>query len=613
MLLVSLLILILLSGIFFYQQVELSLSYTRTDIRQTMSRASEKLNQTFQTIEDIYGDLMRDAGLFRFFSAYDATKVSPAAANRAISEVMNTYLLHADEVYQVQFWRSDIVLYSRNATYTSIYNIKNADFYQKAREGGKYPAWVPTYDFTQALGHWRLKDVPLSNRYLISLVGELNLYELRDGRLNYLPAGVEKPVLVISVLESYLRDTLADSTPYADAQYLIVDEDGYVISHVDESRRMSTLGEREMALLRAEEGEVLTTYEGGLCLVSYKTLLPGWRIVSVVPESSILNAALGNIAATFAGVFLLVLLLCVLLSVSVSRAMARPIQRLMVAIDQTGQGDFNVRLPATHDEFNVLMSAFNEMACKIDTLIEENYNVRLREKENELMALRYQTNPHFLYNALNILHMSALCERDEKTADLIILLSKMLRYVLRDGRDVVPLDEELENVRQYFRLMQVAYEDNIRLEIDAPEDVLLAQIPKLSLQPLVENAVQHGLAGRKDGLVRIKARREDGLVRITIFDNGRGVPEDYEIPTRENRNGSIGVANVQKRLSLLFGEMGRMEISRSDGSGGGYKCSHYTPLQAICVGRNQYKDIGALRVKRSPPCKNRRVLREHRP
>lgn len=138
-----------------------------------------------------------------------------------------------------------------------------------------------------------------------------------------------------------------------------------------------------------------------------------------------------------------------------------------------------------------------------------------------------------------------------------------------DGRDVVPLDEELENVRQYFRLMQVAYEDNIRLEIDAPEDVLLAQIPKLSLQPLVENAVQHGLAGRKDGLVRIKARREDGLVRITIFDNGRGVPEDYEIPTRENSNGSIGVANVQKRLSLLFGEMGRMEISRSDGSGGG--------------------------------------------
>lgn len=82
-----------------------------------------------------------------------------------------------------------------------------------------------------------------------------------------------------------------------------------------------------------------------------------------------------------------------LLSVSVSHAMARPIQRLMVAIDQTGQGDFNVRLPATHDEFNVLMSAFNEMACKIDTLIEENYNVRLREKENELMAAALSDEP----------------------------------------------------------------------------------------------------------------------------------------------------------------------------------------------------------------------------
>ena len=208
--------------------------------------------------------------------------------------------------------------------------------------------------------------------------------------------------------------------------------------------------------------------------------------------------------------------------------------------------------------------------------------------------------------------MSAMCEGDEKTADLIILLSKMLRYVLRDGRDVVPLEEELENVRQYFRLMQVAYEDNIRLEIDAPEDVLLAQLPKLSLQPLVENAVQHGLAGRKEGLVRIAARREGGVVRITICDNGRGVPEHYEIPTRENKNGSIGVANVQKRLNLLFGDTSRMEITRSEGRGG-YKCSHYSPLQAIRLGRGQYENISVLQEKRPFLCRGRGVFREPRP
>lgn len=569
MLAVSLLTILLLSGIYFYQQVEMALSYTRTDIRQTMARASEKLNQAFQEVKDLYGDLMRDGDLFRFFTTYDASKISPAAANRALSDVLNTYLLHADGVFQVQFLRSDVVVYNRNATYTSIYNLENAPFYQKAREAGEYPFWVSTYDFTEAFGHTSLRDAPVANRYLISLVGELNLYQLRDGRLTYLPEAVEKPVLVISMLESYLREALSDSTPYEGAQYLIVDAAGAVVSHIDENRRMTQLDAAQTGLLQGAEGEVQGVYEGERCLVCYQSLLTGWKIVSVVPESSIMSAALSNIAATFVAVSLLALLLCLLLSVSLSRAMARPIHRLMLAIDQTSHGDFNVQLPATRDEFNVLMGAFNDMAVKIDSLIEENYNVRLREKENELLALRYQTNPHFLYNALNILHMSALRGEDDKTAGLIILLSKMMRYVLRDGRDVVPLREELENVRQYFSLMQVAYEDNIRLEIEAPEETQQAQLPKLSLQPLVENAVQHGLAGRSGGVVRIKAQKAGGLICITISDNGRGVPEDYTIPRKESENGSIGVANVQKRLSLIFGEKSELRITRCEEAEGG--------------------------------------------
>lgn len=586
----SLAILVLSSGIYFYQQTELALSYTHTDIRQSMRRVSEALDRTFQEVKDIFSDLVRDEALFAFFRDYDASQMSPVRANSEMRNTLNSYLLHVDDVLQVQFLRSDVVIYSQNATYTSIYNLDNAAFYRRARELSGQAFWTPTYDFTQAFGHELLSDVYVQDRYLISFVGEANLYQLKNGRLTYLPADVERPVLVISVTEGYLRQMLEGFTDYPDAQHFIVDESGYIVSHSDEGRRMTALDGADNALLQGEQGETVDMFEGEKCLISYVTLLPGWKLVSVVPERSIILTALTNIASAFVAVFLLALLLSVLLSVGVSRSMARPIRRLMHAIDRMGRGDFQVRLPATRDEFNVLMGAFNDMTCKIDTLIEENYNVRLREKENELRALRYQINPHFLYNAFNILHMSALCEGDGKTAELIILLSKMLRYVLRDGRDVVALREELENVRQYFSLMQVAYEDSIHLQIDAQEDVLGAQLPKLTLQPLVENAVQHGLAGYGGGTVRIEARREGGAVRLSICDNGRGLPQDYEITDGEGRGDSIGIANVRKRLSLLLGGEARMEIHAAQGPQGGTEVLITLPMRAY-VGDAQALDL----------------------
>ena len=121
----SLAILVLSSGIYFYQQTELALSYTHTDIRQSMRRVSEALDRTFQEVKDIFSDLVRDEALFAFFRDYDASQMSPVRANSEMRNTLNSYLLHVDDVLQVQFLRSDVVIYSQNATYTSIYNLDN--------------------------------------------------------------------------------------------------------------------------------------------------------------------------------------------------------------------------------------------------------------------------------------------------------------------------------------------------------------------------------------------------------------------------------------------------------------------------------------------------------
>ena len=115
----SLAILVLSSGIYFYQQTELALSYTHTDIRQSMRRVSEALDRTFQEVKDIFSDLVRDEALFAFFRDYNASQMSPVRANSEMRNTRNSYLLHVDDVLQVQFLRSDVVIYSQNATYTT--------------------------------------------------------------------------------------------------------------------------------------------------------------------------------------------------------------------------------------------------------------------------------------------------------------------------------------------------------------------------------------------------------------------------------------------------------------------------------------------------------------
>ncbi|MBQ6562440.1 MAG: histidine kinase, partial [Clostridia bacterium] len=577
---VSISIMVLLSGVYFFQQIEMALFFIRTDISGNLAYAGEKLNLTFHDAQNLYDEMMHNDDLYRFFSGGSGfDNMSASEKERKINQIIIDCLFDKENIYQVQFLHSENLVSNGNYTYTTENNYDHADFYKKARSDVHSPFWVPTYDYTTFYHHpWmeeleRMGGMELANRHLVSLVGELHLYSLQNGKLRFMPADVEPPVLVISILESYLSKVLDDITPFEGGQNMIAAEDGFILSHSDESRLMQNLDEKDAQFLRIAENGQRGTFEGQQCLIFYKELLPGWKIISVVPQSSIIRTALSNIAAPFLLVLAVALVLCWILSLSISRRLSQPIGNLMAAIDQAGHGDFRIHLRERKDEFGVLMSAFNEMATRIEVLIKENNDVRLREKENQLMALRYQTNPHFLYNALNILHMSAVQQGDEQTASHIIQLSRMMSYVIRDVRDLVPLCEELENVQQYFQLMQFGYNDAIHLQIEVEPGLERALLPKLSLQPLVENAVQHGLSGVRDGYVKIAANRLGGKIQIIVEDNGHGASKGYAIPAKESPEGSIGMSNVQKRLKLFFGESSELRAGPALESEHGYRCT----------------------------------------
>ena len=169
--------------------------------------------------------------------------------------------------------------------------------------------------------------------------------------------------------------------------------------------------------------------------------------------------------------------------------------------------------------------------------------------------LRYQTKPHFLYNALLIIRSTAMRSGDAETAAMVQNLSNILRYVLRDDQNFTTVRDEINNVLDYFEIVRAGYENAFELEVDVDPAMLNAVICKLTLQPLVENCVEHGFDNPSEGgRIRLTGRIVDGRVSLVVWDDGKPWPENFSVSDEECPSESIGMANVRRRMALTFGD-----------------------------------------------------------
>lgn len=216
------------------------------------------------------------------------------------------------------------------------------------------------------------------------------------------------------------------------------------------------------------------------------------------------------------------------LSLGVSGRISKPARELKRAMAEVQKGDLNVRVDIrSGDEMEELGEGFNRMVEQLGDTIEEVYMAEICQRDAELNALKMQIQPHYLYNTLDVIRMSALEQDDGKTARLIESLSHQLRYVMGDHRDRVPLRQELDNLQEYAVLLTARYEGRITVSIEAADSDLELLVPKLLLQPFVENAVKHGLRDQPEGgtvLVEI-VRLEDAL-QVVVFNDGAPIAPD---------------------------------------------------------------------------------------
>ncbi|MDN5277130.1 MAG: two-component system, LytTR family, sensor histidine kinase LytS [Clostridiales bacterium] len=205
----------------------------------------------------------------------------------------------------------------------------------------------------------------------------------------------------------------------------------------------------------------------------------------------------------------------------------------------------------------------------ISAQLEQNskdYNARLRAKA-ELKALQAQINPHFLFNALNTI--AAMCRTEPLEARrLLIHLARHFRAIIQTSPDLIDIHKELENVRSYLEIEKARYGNRIRVEWDIQPNISFL-IPPLTIQPIVENAIKHGLAGKKDGEIVISVKSVDNCYQVCIKDNGCGMEAEVarNLLTNTNDDKRIGISNVNRRLKEIYGEDNGMIINSEPGKG----------------------------------------------
>lgn len=297
-----------------------------------------------------------------------------------------------------------------------------------------------------------------------------------------------------------------------------------------------------------------------------------WTLVKRISDEALYQSA-RQITLINSLVYSLFLVVVIAATVYISFRFTNPIRKLIGYINKIQSGHLNVAIDLTGgDEFGVLARRFRLMMQTLNDMILREYRLELANKTNELKALQAQINPHFLNNALQSIGTLALQQDQRKIYSLISSLGKMMRYGMNTNDTVVPLTMEADYVKAYLELQKQRFGEGLQYRFELEPDAAAVKVPKMILQPIVENYFKHGFdSPERDGSILIAAQiAADGRLRIAVSDNGRGMPQD-DLAMLQNKLGtgwqtrvdgeeSIGLLNVLARLKLYFNDHARIEL-----------------------------------------------------
>ena len=362
---------------------------------------------------------------------------------------------------------------------------------------------------------------------------------------------------------------------------VITDKDGKIISDWNNTNIMEPFDVGIMNEISARENTgkanseqfFKTKFNGQQVLVSYDILSKNkWRVINIIPYSYLMESTIQNGNITLISI-IAIILISIFVAVMVTKSISTPVTKLLDAMAATGHASVDVHMDekwTNHkDEHAQLARGFNEMTTRIQTLIDEVYRseinkkeLEFRKKEAELNALQQQINPHFLYNTLETIFWMAETKGESEIGEMVTALGNFFKKSIRRGKEYVTVYEEIQNVQYYEYLQKIRFHDRFDILWNVDEEIYNFSIIKLILQPIIENAIVHGMeAIVKGGRIEVKGYQKDNKLYFEIIDNGKGMSKNKLIEFQEYINsnqsdgeGSVGVKNVHQRIRLYHGD-----------------------------------------------------------
>lgn len=427
--------------------------------------------------------------------------------------------------------------YSENVFYKDfqIEKIKNADWYNELLEGrGKYILKLNGGGFFEGNGKNYVS--------LIRVINDIN-------------TGEKMGLLIINMSENAFYDLSLKLNNQYGTKLIIKNEKNELVTGPDVDAEMLRVVEND----NYSDSKVGFSVEriGGkdYIISNLKTSGYNWKLATIVSYSEFPQQT------KYTNYFLLSFslinfLLIIIGSMIISKFITKPLKKLCESMKDIESGEFNiVNIKTYNDEVGELKKGYNIAISQINLLLEKIRKDEKIKRQNELNLLMSQIKPHFLYNTFDTINSLALLGKNRTIYEMIKALGKFYRTSLNNGNDIITIKEEINTAKSYLIIQNIRYQDMFEVEYDLDPRCNDFKILKLILQPLVENAIYHGIRNSKDkGKIRISTFQEEKKVILTLEDNGEGMDESQVRNINENKTTGIGVRTTKERLRVFYGD-----------------------------------------------------------
>lgn len=446
---------------------------------------------------------------------------------------------------------------------------RNLEMYNISNESNGSIVWIPTYKFSEMYDYKELENIKLDYEYLFSAVKVLNNFNSVNLKFDDSNTNKEKNVLLMNFNPYIFNEILDRDLQYKGTNYYILSKSGDIVYSIDKSDWAKKYEADWIKNISDGSGILRTEINSEKYLICYSVLeSTGWVSAIAIPTKEIL-AEFDDLGIFIIFLSIIIVIIGCLFANVISKTVTKPIERLLSSIKEVGNGNFSIKaeIKGNYEIIN-LITKFNEMDDKIANLINENYLTQIREKEATIMALNIQLNPHFLYNTLNVINWVAIENDQDEISKIIVALSSMLQYTAHNDEECCEFERDLKWLEKYIYIMQIRFEDRFEVKYNIDNRLMKYKVPKLFLQPFVENSIIHGFGSNGyKGILKIDGYIQGEKVCFSVSDNGKGIEsERINYIIKENKE-RIGISNVNNRIKLIYGEEYGVEIESELGYG----------------------------------------------